>query len=78
MSEYGLILSFDTDDEQFVRGFEAGGLWELMNPEHGITHVERQIHASNTEMVMRMAEARGFDFRAEDVNEDWTVVVLHR
>lgn len=30
MSGYTLVLPFDTDDPEFVRGFEVGRLWEKM------------------------------------------------
>ena len=75
INDMELVLGFDTDDPQYARGFEAGMLWERMNAEH---HLVADIHATNTEMVMRMAEAKGFSFVAEDLNDDWTHVELHR
>jgi len=29
-ASFGLALPFDTDDTEFVRGFEAGRLWEQL------------------------------------------------
>lgn len=56
-------LAFDTSHEEFVRGFEAGRIWVLMeeNPEklRGML-----IHASNAEMVLRMMEYKGIPLTA--------------
>lgn len=60
---------------EFVRGFEAGRIWARMDTEH---HFETTIHAANTEMVMRMADAKGFRFEARELNDDWVHVELHR
>lgn len=63
MSSFSLILPFDTDNEEFVRGFEAGRIWTLMeeNPDKlkGLI-----FHAKNAEMVMRMIEVRDLRFKA--------------
>jgi hypothetical protein len=32
---YEVVLAFDTDDPQFVRGFEAGRLWERIKGRSG-------------------------------------------
>ena len=53
---FGLLLAFDTDDAEFARGFEAGRIWAALQlqpnePQQVI------VHASNTEMALRMAEA---------------------
>ena len=74
-SGWALVLPYDTDNPEFVRGFEAGVLWQQMDSNH---HLQVSIHASNAEMVMRMAEAKGFSFRAEPVDEMWMHVELHR
>ncbi len=71
MTEYNLILTFDTDEPEFTRGFEAGQLWERL--EHS-GRTEQLIHAENAEMVMRMAEAKGLQFSAEDVGNGWMQV----
>lgn len=71
--EMSLVLSFDSDDPEFTRGFEAGSLWERMkNREHPI---HQMFHSNNAEMAMRMAEAQGYEFRADDASEEW--VFLH-
>lgn len=72
--EWGLVLAFDTDDEQFVRGFEAGILWRRLEVEEG---VEMTVRADNAEMVMRMAEARGVPFTADPTEDgEWLFVRL--
>lgn len=59
-----LALQFDTDDESFVRGFEAGRIWALMeeNPDRLSGLI---FHATNAEMVMRMAESKGLKLKAQ-------------
>ena len=73
---YNLILAFDSDDPEFRRGFEAAlvyrDAWEL---ERG-TEFERQIHANNAEMVMRIAEATGCTFSAQEAEGDWVSVTV--
>jgi hypothetical protein len=63
MSDFSLVLPFDTDSEEFVRGFEAGRIWTLMqeNPDKlpGLI-----FHATNAEMIMRMVEARDMLLKA--------------
>jgi len=76
-TEYGLVLAFDSDDQEFTRGFEAGQLWERLERD-GFVH--QLIHAENAEMVMRMAESRdrGLTFTAEDVGNGWMQVTIGR
>jgi len=55
-------LPFDTDDEEFVRGWALGEMWkslELQGWAHGL------IYARSAEMVMRMAVAKGLPFTAQ-------------
>jgi hypothetical protein len=68
-ADYGLILSFDSDDEEFCRGFEAGRIYEQIKDGEPFTQM---IHASNTEMAMRICETAGRSFRAEQVDDEWT------
>lgn len=65
MSDHGheLLLAFDTDDPEFTRGVEAGVLW--MRCQHEEPPVEAIVHATNIEMVMRIADAYGLTARAE-------------
>lgn len=66
---FELALPFDTDSEEFVRGFEAGRIWTLMseNPDMlpGLI-----FHAVNAEMVLRMIEAKGMDLKAEFTDDE--------
>jgi len=52
---FGLALAFDSDDEQFARGFEAGRVWALLHQHERPLMVT--VHKSNAEMLLRMAEA---------------------
>jgi hypothetical protein len=66
--DWGLVLAFDTDDPEFIRGFEAGQLWEILSRGG---HVCRTVHGENAEMVMRMAEALDMTFSASDLGDGW-------
>lgn len=71
MAEQGghsLVLAFDTDDPEFVRGFEAGRLWEQLKVGEPF---EQEFHSVNAEMVLRMAEELGVPYRAEIVDDRW-------
>lgn len=72
-AEYGLVLRFDTDDPEFVRGFELGQLWERIERDGAVSQL---IHAENAEMVMRIAESKGLRFRAEYAGDGWMTVAL--
>jgi hypothetical protein len=68
-----LVLRFDSDAPEFTRGFEAGALWsQLQGPEP----IEATVHATNVEMVMRMAEVTGRLARSEDLNDEWIAVLF--
>ena len=63
------VLPFDTDDPSFARGFAAGRVWGLLKLRNDAFVPE--IHASNAEMVLRMADAAERTVTAEIVNDDW-------
>jgi len=66
-------LRFDTDDPEFARGFEIGVLWERLNS-LGSCHMS--IHASNAEMVTRMASAARREVSIEALEDDWIHVTF--
>lgn len=69
MGSFSLILPFDTDNHDFVRGFEAGRIWTLMeeNPDKlpGLI-----FHANNSEMIMRMIEVRELPLKAQFTDDE--------
>ena len=67
-------LRFDTDDPEFVRGFEIGVLWERLNS-YGSCHMA--VSASNAEMVMRVAKAAGCQFSGKELGDDRISVELY-
>jgi hypothetical protein len=71
---YGFVLAFDSDNPEFVRGFEAGRLWERIKDDQ--TDWSQIIHASNAEMVMRMCEAQERTFRSEDLDDEYVEVYV--
>lgn len=75
MDGYACALEFDTDATAFIRGVEVGRLWEILknNPEEP---VEEFLHASNAEMILRMAEATGRSARSEELDDTWLLVTF--
>ena len=66
---FEMVLPFDTDSEDFVRGFEAGRIWTLMeeNPDKLTGLI---FHAVNVEMVMRMLEKKGLSLKAKFTDDE--------
>lgn len=66
---FEMVLPFDTDDESFVRGFEAGRIWTLMeeNPDKLTGLI---FHSVNVEMVMRMLEKKGLPLTAKFTDDE--------
>jgi hypothetical protein len=67
-ASYGLVLPFDTDDTEFVRGFEGGRLWEQLKTGE---EIQQTIHATNAEMAIRMCEEMEREFSAGVLDETW-------
>jgi hypothetical protein len=68
---YELLLSFDSDHPEFVRGFEVGRMWASLPGERQFT-----VHASNAEMVVRISEAMGMRARSEDLGDSFIGVTF--
>ncbi len=70
---FALALAFDTDEPEFVRGFELGRLWEQLqaDPERDVNQL---VHISNAEMVLRLAESCGRDVSGEERDGTWMMV----
>lgn len=71
---YGLALAFDTDNEDFVRGVEVGRLWQQLTNDP--RKLEATVHTSNTEMIMRIAEAKDRTVRCDIHDDMWMTVVF--
>lgn len=69
---YDLLMPFDTDDPEFVRGFELGRLWQLARTFD--MPFEETVHGVNAEMVLRIAEATNREVRSHDDGDDWMTV----
>lgn len=74
MPNWDLKLPFDTDSPDFVRGFEAGRIYERMKDDPD--ELDGQMfHATNAEMVIRMIETTGASLKAEFTGDDvWMVL----
>ena len=83
MPGYKLMLKFDTDEPEFMRGFEAGRLWMLISrvADHELMSEELEgtlFHAVNAEMVLRMLEAADLrGWRAEFCADPEWMVLTH-
>jgi hypothetical protein len=68
-----VAVLFDTDNPEFVRGFEAGRLAGRLErrPDEPI---EQYVHATNAEMVIRLGEAAGRRVWSRDAGEGWLIV----
>jgi hypothetical protein len=73
-SGHACLLPFDTDDAEFARGFEAGRLWGRLRETDA--EVVETVHATNAEMIMRLAEATDRPVQAVDLDEDWIEVTF--
>lgn len=74
MDGYACALRFDTDSPDFVRGVEVGRLWEIVRHTEG--SVEELVHASNAEMVLRIAEALDRRVSSECLDDTWLSVTF--
>lgn len=69
MNSFEMVLPFDTDNEEFVRGFECGRIWTLME-ENSYMLTGLIFHAVNAEMVMRMLEKKGLKYTVEFTDDE--------
>lgn len=74
MDEYTLAIAFDTDDAEFCRGVEVGMIYGRLLAEP--RPVLAVVHASNAEMMLRLAEATSTSVRSVDLDEDWLEVTF--
>jgi hypothetical protein len=66
------LIAFDTNDAEFVRGFEIGRLWTILRTEPGV--VEEYLRATNIEMALRLAESTGRRVRSTELSDQWLLV----
>lgn len=71
VEELRCVLPFDTDSPDFARGFEAGRIWAALIAEPHES-IEVVVHATNSEMALRMGEATGRDVVGERLDDCWT------
>jgi hypothetical protein len=68
-----VAVLFDTDDSEFVRGFEAGRLAGRLERQRD-EPIEQYVHATNAEMMLRLGEAAGRKVWSRDAGEGWLIV----
>lgn len=59
---YGLIVAFPDESENFVHGFEAGGIWEQMKNPMALL-ISITTHTKNREVISRMAISKGWTIK---------------
>jgi hypothetical protein len=69
---HSLLLAFDSDEPAFARGFELGRIWTLLQSSPD-DEVSEHAHASNAEMLLRMAEATGRQLHTVDLDDTWVL-----
>jgi len=68
-----VVLTFDSTNPEFYRGFEAGLVWSHAYNCGGLDAI---VHTVNAEMIMRIAEALEIPFRGEYINDNLMRVQL--
>jgi hypothetical protein len=76
VERHALLLPFDTDHPEFVRGFEAGRIWTSLRLAPDEPLVET-VHVDNVEMALRMGEATGRRVQGtEDQDGHWMTLTF--
>lgn len=65
---FKLLLAFDTDDSEFVRGFQVGSLWAQV--QFNRDSFSLLVYGRNAEMVMRILEQSDRE-RTVTLEDDW-------
>lgn len=73
---YSLVLPFDSDNPEFTRGFEIGRIYGQLDTRPPT--LNGTIHATNAEMLIRVAEQAGYTYRGEPLGPDFLAVALER
>jgi hypothetical protein len=73
---WGILLRFDTDSPDFARGFETGRIWQLCRADPDEEIVET-VHITNTEMLLRIAEATGRTCRAVELDDVFVEITFY-
>jgi hypothetical protein len=71
-------LAFDTDDPEFCRGFEAARIYhdcERLVDSAGDA-LYATVHASNAEMMLRIAERFDLHVQSREVGDGWIEVTF--
>jgi len=77
--EWELLVKFDTDNPEFVRGFECGQVWAELRAMPGPSgDYRRLVRVSNEIMLRRIAGACGFAAEFTDSDIGWTDMALVR
>lgn len=80
--DYTLVLSFDSDDPEFTRGFNAGSIYGWLDAHGDTLGVNAEppfaVRSDNLEMVLRIGAALGYDVKTEDDGGDHLRVLFSR
>jgi hypothetical protein len=87
VAKYSLELAFDSDDPEFCRGFEAADVYnavrcfaEREDPADSGPPEEwtETVHATNAEMILRIAERFDLSVRSCEAGNGWLHVTFWR
>lgn len=70
---HGLLMPFDTDSPEFIRGFECGHVWTKLRE---TDEREFTVHWTNAEMMLRCAESLGLEVQSEELDDAWCHVTF--
>ena len=73
---YGMVLPFDTDDEEFCRGVEMGIVWAELKHRDAWDRFDATVHGNNAEMMVRIAEATNRPLTTHDTDPEWFSVTF--
>lgn len=85
VTDYSLDLAFDTDSPEFCRGFEAADVYNAVQRfSEGEQNADDDppgqmivtVHATNAEMMLRIAERFGLAVHSEEVGDGWLHVTF--
>lgn len=80
-AEMQLLVAFPVDSQDFVLGFEAGGIWQEMDG-HGTIEIDRgfdsgiPIRADNIEVIRRMAAVMNYRLETRPEKDGWVGIKL--
>ncbi len=74
MADRILQLKFDTDNPDWILGFEAGNLWQRL--QNGDTFDHHPFHTANIRIIKRMCTVLGCDYTIDRHDGTWLYLTV--